>query len=100
MAKRVRHCHDTCLDGVGALLPACYRCSVASYLSIVFHDQYGLTKVHSGDLTTIVVLFGSFLRPVGGGSPTVGVATGCCCPCSLGFRSAWLEWRRCPASTS
>ena len=39
---------------------------LASYLSIFFHDQYGLTKVHSGDFTTLVVLFGSFLRPVGG----------------------------------
>ena len=39
---------------------------LASYLSIFFRDQYGLTKVQAGDLTTIVVLFGSFLRPVGG----------------------------------
>jgi NNP family nitrate/nitrite transporter-like MFS transporter len=39
---------------------------LASYLSIFFHDQYALTKVQAGDLTTIVVLFGSFLRPVGG----------------------------------
>lgn len=39
---------------------------LASYLSIFFHDQYGLSKVHAGDLTTVVVLFGSFLRPVGG----------------------------------
>ncbi len=39
---------------------------LASYLSIFFHDQYGLTKVQSGDFTTFVVLFGSFLRPVGG----------------------------------
>jgi NNP family nitrate/nitrite transporter-like MFS transporter len=39
---------------------------LASYLSIFFHDQYGISKVHSGDLTTIVVLFGSFLRPIGG----------------------------------
>jgi len=39
---------------------------LASYLSIFFHDQYHLTKVQSGDFTTIVVLFGSFLRPVGG----------------------------------
>jgi MFS transporter, NNP family, nitrate/nitrite transporter len=38
----------------------------SSFLSIFFHDQYGLTKVQAGDLTTIVVLFGSFLRPVGG----------------------------------
>ncbi|MGI8992201.1 MAG: MFS transporter [Bryobacteraceae bacterium] len=39
---------------------------LASYLSIFFHDQYHLSKVHSGDFTTFVVLFGSFLRPVGG----------------------------------
>jgi NNP family nitrate/nitrite transporter-like MFS transporter len=39
---------------------------LASYLSIFFHDQYQLTKVQAGDLTTVVVLFGSFLRPVGG----------------------------------
>jgi NNP family nitrate/nitrite transporter-like MFS transporter len=38
----------------------------SSFLSIFFHDQYGMTKVQAGDLTTIVVLFGSFLRPVGG----------------------------------
>ena len=39
---------------------------LASYLSIFFHDQYGISKVGAGDLTTVVVLFGSFLRPVGG----------------------------------
>jgi MFS transporter, NNP family, nitrate/nitrite transporter len=39
---------------------------LASYLSVFFHDQYHLTKVQSGDFTTVVVLFGSFLRPVGG----------------------------------
>jgi NNP family nitrate/nitrite transporter-like MFS transporter len=39
---------------------------LVSYLSIFFHDQYHLTKVQSGDLTTFVVIFGSFLRPVGG----------------------------------
>jgi NNP family nitrate/nitrite transporter-like MFS transporter len=39
---------------------------LATYLSIFFHDQYGLTKVQSGDFTTVVVLCGSFLRPVGG----------------------------------
>lgn len=39
---------------------------LASYLSIFFHDQYGISKVHAGDLTTLVVVFGSFLRPVGG----------------------------------
>lgn len=39
---------------------------LASFLSVFFHDQYHLTKVQAGDLTTIVVLSGSFLRPVGG----------------------------------
>jgi NNP family nitrate/nitrite transporter-like MFS transporter len=39
---------------------------LASYLSVFFRDQYAISKVHAGDLTTVVVLFGSFLRPVGG----------------------------------
>jgi NNP family nitrate/nitrite transporter-like MFS transporter len=39
---------------------------LASFLSVFFHDQYHLTKVRAGDFTTIVVLSGSFLRPVGG----------------------------------
>jgi NNP family nitrate/nitrite transporter-like MFS transporter len=39
---------------------------LASFLSILFHDQYGVSKVQSGDLTTLCVLWGSFLRPVGG----------------------------------
>jgi MFS transporter, NNP family, nitrate/nitrite transporter len=39
---------------------------LASFLSIFFRDQYGLTKVQAGDLTTLCVLSGSFLRPVGG----------------------------------
>src|SRR5437899_8813168 len=39
---------------------------LASFLTIFFHDQYGLAKVRAGDFTTIVVLAGSFLRPVGG----------------------------------
>ncbi len=39
---------------------------LSSYLSIFFHDQYHLSKVQSGDYTTFVILFGSFLRPVGG----------------------------------
>ncbi|MFL6417290.1 MAG: nitrate/nitrite transporter [Bryobacteraceae bacterium] len=38
----------------------------ASYLSIFFRDQYHVSKVTAGDLTTFVVLFGSFLRPIGG----------------------------------
>ena len=39
---------------------------LASYLSVFFHDQYHLSKVQAGDFTTVVVVFGSFLRPVGG----------------------------------
>ena len=39
---------------------------MTSFLSVFFHDQYNLTKVQAGDITTIVVLSGSFLRPVGG----------------------------------
>jgi MFS transporter, NNP family, nitrate/nitrite transporter len=39
---------------------------LVSYLSIFFHDQYHLSKVQAGDFTTFVVIFGSFLRPVGG----------------------------------
>jgi NNP family nitrate/nitrite transporter-like MFS transporter len=39
---------------------------LASFLTIFFHDQYGLAKVRAGDFATIVVLAGSFLRPVGG----------------------------------
>ncbi|MEP6715693.1 MAG: nitrate/nitrite transporter [Terriglobia bacterium] len=39
---------------------------LASFLTIFFHDQYHLTGVQAGDLTTIVVVFGSFLRPIGG----------------------------------
>jgi MFS transporter, NNP family, nitrate/nitrite transporter len=38
----------------------------ASYLSTFFHDQYSVSPVHAGDFTTVAVLFGSFLRPVGG----------------------------------
>ena len=39
---------------------------LSSFLSVFFHDQYHLTKVHSGDYATVVILAGSFLRPVGG----------------------------------
>jgi len=38
----------------------------ASFLTVFFHDQYGLAKVRAGDFTTLVVLAGSFLRPIGG----------------------------------
>ncbi len=39
---------------------------LASFLTVFFHDQYGLAKVAAGDFTTFAVLSGSFLRPVGG----------------------------------
>jgi NNP family nitrate/nitrite transporter-like MFS transporter len=39
---------------------------LASFLSILFCDQYGLTRVSAGLFATICVLAGSFLRPVGG----------------------------------
>lgn len=39
---------------------------LASFLTVFFHDQYHLTKVQAGDYATLVVLSGSFLRPVGG----------------------------------
>ena len=39
---------------------------LASFLTVFFHDQYGLGKVTAGDFTTFAVLSGSFLRPVGG----------------------------------
>ncbi len=39
---------------------------LSSYLPTFYRDQYHLTKVQAGDLTTIVIVFGSFLRPVGG----------------------------------
>jgi NNP family nitrate/nitrite transporter-like MFS transporter len=38
----------------------------ASFLTTFFYDQYHITKVRAGDMTTIVVLAGSLLRPVGG----------------------------------
>lgn len=39
---------------------------LASYLSIFFFDQYGLSRVRAGDFTTLCVLAGSMFRPVGG----------------------------------
>ena len=38
---------------------------LASFLSVFFLGQYGLTKVEAGNFTTFCVLAGSFLRPVG-----------------------------------
>lgn len=39
---------------------------LASFLSIFFHDQYGLSTVYAGTLATLCVVAGSFLRPIGG----------------------------------
>ena len=39
---------------------------LASFLSILLHDQYGISKIAAGDLTSLCVISGSFLRPVGG----------------------------------
>jgi NNP family nitrate/nitrite transporter-like MFS transporter len=39
---------------------------LASFLSIYFHDQFGLSRVSAGYFTTLCVIAGSFLRPVGG----------------------------------
>ena len=39
---------------------------LASFLTTFFHQQYGVSRVEAGDFTTLVVVAGSFLRPVGG----------------------------------
>ncbi|HLH54698.1 MAG TPA: nitrate/nitrite transporter [Verrucomicrobiae bacterium] len=39
---------------------------LASFLSILLRDQYGVSKVTAGDLTSLCVIAGSFLRPIGG----------------------------------
>lgn len=39
---------------------------LASFLSIYLRDQYAVSKVHAGEITSLCVLAGSFLRPVGG----------------------------------
>lgn len=38
----------------------------ASFLTTFFHDTYQVTRVDAGDLTTVVVVSGSLLRPIGG----------------------------------
>ncbi len=37
-----------------------------SFLTTFFHEQYHLSRVSAGDFTTVVVVSGSVLRPVGG----------------------------------
>jgi len=39
---------------------------LTSFLTLFFHDRYHLQKVRAADFTTLVVISGSFLRPVGG----------------------------------
>lgn len=39
---------------------------LASFLTVFFRDEYSLTRVQSGDLATLCVMAGSFIRPVGG----------------------------------
>lgn len=38
----------------------------ASFLAILLGDQYGLTKVHAGELAALGVMAGSLVRPLGG----------------------------------
>ena len=39
---------------------------LASFLAILLGDQYGLTKVHAGELAALGVMAGSLVRPLGG----------------------------------
>jgi NNP family nitrate/nitrite transporter-like MFS transporter len=39
---------------------------LASFLTIFFHDQYGVSRVDAGGFATLCVLAGSLFRPVGG----------------------------------
>jgi NNP family nitrate/nitrite transporter-like MFS transporter len=38
----------------------------ASFLAILLGDQYGLTKIHAGELAALGVMAGSVIRPLGG----------------------------------
>ena len=38
----------------------------ASFLTTFFHEQYQMSRVTSGDFTTVVVVAGSLMRPLGG----------------------------------
>ena len=39
---------------------------LSSYLGIFFHDQYGLSAIDAGTITSITIFAGSFSRPLGG----------------------------------
>jgi NNP family nitrate/nitrite transporter-like MFS transporter len=38
----------------------------ASFLTVFFHEQYDVSRIMAGDFTTVVVVAGSLLRPLGG----------------------------------
>jgi NNP family nitrate/nitrite transporter-like MFS transporter len=67
---------------------------LASFLTIYFVDQHGLAKVTAGDLATLAVLSGSFLRPIGGwlsdriGGYRLLLALYCCAAAALAVMSA------------
>jgi NNP family nitrate/nitrite transporter-like MFS transporter len=39
---------------------------LASFLGIFFHDQYGLSAIESGNFSSLCVIAGSLIRPIGG----------------------------------
>jgi NNP family nitrate/nitrite transporter-like MFS transporter len=39
---------------------------LTSFLTTFFHEQYHVSRVSAGDFTTVVVIAGSLLRPIGG----------------------------------
>ena len=39
---------------------------LTSFLTTFFHEQYQVSRVRAGDFTTVVVVAGSLLRPIGG----------------------------------
>ncbi len=39
---------------------------LTSFLSIFYHDQYGLTAIESGNVVTLLAVVGSLIRPLGG----------------------------------
>lgn len=39
---------------------------LTSFLSIFFHDEYGLNMIEAGNLATLCAVFGSLIRPLGG----------------------------------
>ena len=57
---------DTCLFSLFYSVTFGGFVGLASFLSIYLRDQYGVSKVQAGDLASLCVLSGSFLRPVGG----------------------------------